>query len=282
VWFEFLVAAMFVFDPSVLVAMILLIGRAWRDHDAGLWIILAWAAGVLVPFTLATSKTPSSTLPAWPAMFLIFGALISRAVRGDRVSIAMWAGVTIVSAACLPFASHFNGVGVRSPVDSVRPVADHLWVVWQVLGGLVFGALSLMVIPLEGWRRVRPLLLSLAALAALPLFAITVTRAWKVTQINANSPSFVKFGEFVQMNLPQNAVLLFEEQTKLERNTAMFRARRTAYDASKSGWEKMAQAVWASAGDPYVVSTRSLPLEQIYTDPDDDRILYKWRNSGAR
>jgi hypothetical protein len=74
-------------------------------------------------------------------------------------------------------------------------------------------------------------------------------------------------------------VLLFDEQVKLERNTAMFRARRACYDMGKAGWQTIGRAVVANGGEPYVVSSRSLPLKPIYTDPIDQRTIYRWSDT---
>ena len=53
-------------------------------------LILARAAAVSVPHLLATSKPMTATLIGWPAAWLMFGNLISRAVRGDRLALGTW------------------------------------------------------------------------------------------------------------------------------------------------------------------------------------------------
>ena len=53
-------------------------------------LILVWAAGVMIPNLLATSKPMNATLIGWPAAWLMFGDLISRAIAGDTFPLATW------------------------------------------------------------------------------------------------------------------------------------------------------------------------------------------------
>lgn len=80
--FDFLVRVFHVFYPAVLAAAVVLLPRAWRERNLNLALVYAWALGVVVPFTLATSKTPTATLIGWPAMLLLLGELIARATGG--------------------------------------------------------------------------------------------------------------------------------------------------------------------------------------------------------
>ncbi len=276
IWFTYLVQAMYLFYTPILVAAIVLIGRATRERDVRIWLVIAWAAGVLIPFTLATSKTPSSTLLAWPAMFLLLGAFISRALRGDALCILMWTSITLV--ACIwfaVFARHMAGLGFRSPTDSARPMLEHLWVIGQVGGGLLAGAIIWRLIRNRPQDRLR-ILVVVAGIGSAFLLMRMCIAAWKVTQLNVNEPSMIVLGDYVRHNLPENAVLLIDEQVKLEGNTLMFRSDRTCYALRDTPWQTMGAAVISRGGKPYVVSARQLPLKPLFVDSEDQRTLYDW------
>jgi 4-amino-4-deoxy-L-arabinose transferase-like glycosyltransferase len=223
-----------------------------------LWLLIAWALGVLIPFTLATSKTPTSTLPAWPAMFLIAGAFVSRAIRADRLAASIWMGAAVVVVA----ASYF---GAREPGAA--------WIIAQVIAGCALGVGLYYVIP------ARSKLVIVAGACSIVLFTLMIRKAWKATQINTNAPAYVALANYVRDNLPKNAALLVDEEAKLESNTAMFRTRRTAYPLRDMTWQQMGREVIKGGGMPYVVSHRPLPLKPLYTDPDDQRTIYEWSDA---
>ena len=73
--------------PPIIVAVILQTKKWWSGNDFGLKLIHAWAVGVVLPFTLATVKTPTATLIAMPASYLILARFVSDA---DRPSGGRW------------------------------------------------------------------------------------------------------------------------------------------------------------------------------------------------
>ena len=81
---------------------------------AGLLLVYAWGFGVLIPYLLATSKTPSATLIGWPAFLLLLGVMISRGVAGDRWCLGGWLSAAVL-AAVVPGAIGRSGVGYRTP-----------------------------------------------------------------------------------------------------------------------------------------------------------------------
>ena len=80
--------------------------RLFREKNIGLYLLYAWGFGVLLPFSLATTKTPSATLISMPAFLLILGGFVERTIyhkpneshyrRGIRVA---W--VTLLAILCL-------------------------------------------------------------------------------------------------------------------------------------------------------------------------------------
>jgi len=81
-----------VFYIPILVAACALLWKAWTERPTYLWLLYAWALGVLLPHTLALTKTPSATLIALPPFFLLLGVLISEAWQGKRWAWALWIG----------------------------------------------------------------------------------------------------------------------------------------------------------------------------------------------
>jgi 4-amino-4-deoxy-L-arabinose transferase len=273
-WLDFLIAAHHVFYTPLLLAGAAMIVFAWREKDGRLWILIAWFFGVMIPFTLARSKTPSATLLGWP------GAFVSRAVRGDRVCQSMGMGTVVVAALYFSiFWRQTHSIGIRATPEPARAWPEHLWVVWQLVGALALGGGLWIVLRRARSRAPLLILSSISFCCALGMFAMMIVTAWKVTQLNINEPSLVALGDYVNRNLPGNAVLLFDEKAKLERNTAMFRADRTCYELGNVPWQVMGAQVIANGGTPYVVSWRQLPLKPIYTDSLERRTIYQW--SGA-
>ncbi|MXV85096.1 hypothetical protein F4X88_10770 [Candidatus Poribacteria bacterium] len=87
----------------VVVAVCCSFFRLFREKNIGLYLLYAWGFGVLLPFSLATTKTPSATLISMPAFLLILGGFIERTTyhkpneshyrRGIRVA---WATLLVI------------------------------------------------------------------------------------------------------------------------------------------------------------------------------------------
>ena len=124
-------------------------------------------------------------------------------------------------------------------------------------------------------------MIALAIAGSLFLLVKSAQTSWKVTRNNVNKPAYAAMGEFVKKNLPENAVLLVDEQIKLEANTAMFRTDRTCYALHGRPWQSMGKSVIEFGGKPYVISARQLPLKPVLSDGSDGRTLYEWSDSPA-
>lgn len=77
--------------------------KGFIEQDLGLLLLYGWGFGVLIPFLLATTKTPTATLIGMPAFLLILGNFIVRTTRkksGDRFPKRalrkVWIGVLIL------------------------------------------------------------------------------------------------------------------------------------------------------------------------------------------
>ena len=271
--FGYALAAFYVFYPLALAATLLLVVRAAQARDLRLWMILAWALGVFVTFTLARSKTPSATAVGWPAFYLVLGAAVARAARGDALMLGacLIAPVLIVANVVFKLGG-FDVLGMGGAAGET--FRRNTWVLWHLLAALGAGILLQRLA-----RRIpRDVLGVLFVCAALGFFALLLAwteRAWKVTQMNDNEPGFVEIAAFARQRMLPESVLLLDEREKLERNTLMFRARRTTYGVTEQNWRDVAVDVVRRGGVPFVVSHRRLPLKPILYSRRDGRTLYQ-------
>jgi 4-amino-4-deoxy-L-arabinose transferase len=268
--FGYALAAFYVLYPAVIVATVLLPARAWRERDAKLWLVLAWALGVLIPFTLATSKTPSATAIGWPACYLLVGAAISRAARGDALLLGGWLVTTVL--ALFLRRHHFDVVGMGGDAGAIFRKND--WVLWHVLAAIA-GGVGLRLASSRIPRAALGAAFILAAAGSVWLFGLWTERAFAVVARNDHDPAFVELGKFARAKLLPQSVLLIDEREKFERNTLMFRARRTVYAVTGDDWRAYAAEVVGNGGVPFVVSHRALPLRPVFFSRADGRTLYQ-------
>jgi 4-amino-4-deoxy-L-arabinose transferase len=266
--FGYSLAAYFVFYPTVLTAIILVAIRAWTQRSLRIGILYVWGSGVLIPFTLAASKTPSATAIGWGAFFLLIGEMIRRAIAGDALMIGGWLTATTLAV----FARgrmNTSGMG-GAPGEVFR---QNIWVLWHLLAAVAGAILVRLIVP--GRPRILRVLYIGAAAGSAWLLGLWITTAWKVTNQNINEPAFVETGEFVRTRLPAEAVLLLEEKQKLERNALMFRARRTTYALDDSTWRDDARTIVANGGVPVIVSHRDWPLKAIFRSTPEGRTIFQ-------
>ena len=267
--FGYALAAFYVFYPTALAASAMLLVRAWQARDAKLWIVLAWALGVLIPFTLATSKTPSATAIGWPAFYLLIGAMLSRAARGDPLMLGAWLVATVLA---IFIRGNFDVTGMGGDAGAI--FRKNIWVLWHVLAAIA-GGVTLRLASSRIPRAALGASVLLAAAGSLWLFGLWTERAFAVVARNDNAPAFVELAQFARTTLLPESVLLLEEQEKFERNTLMFRARRTTYAITEDNWRAHAAEVARNGGVPFVVSHRALSLRPIFTSRADGRTVYQ-------
>jgi len=279
--FDYLIVHYGVFYTPVLVATVVLLGTAVSRRHTGLWLVYAWALGVLVPHLFAVTKTPSATAIAMPAFLLLLGYLISEACRGERLPLA---ALTVILAIGVIFPAVVRSPGYGYP--SARAfggiMQQSLWVVRHVAG-----TLSIVAVLAGAWMvvrshlasgggrvfRVAALVFCLCGLAWLGF--VTVRTAWRGTNANENDPASVDVGQFARDHLPDNAVLLCEESTGGEHLTTMFYADRTCYPLAWKRPDELARLVRQAGGIPHVVSYRQLPLIPLHVGKQG-RTVYQW------
>jgi len=202
-WFQHLPSALYHFWTISLVGSIVLTIRAIQLRRWEWLFVPVWIASVLIPFTLATSKTPSATLIAWPALMIGAGFLISRAFQGYVVELATTITLLI---AMIFFRGQLitKGWGLSEPFAVAR---EAQWIAWHIAIALTVTGASL------AWdKRLKDtsrFVLALAVAIGLGWLGWGALRiATKVWAMDGNQTSFAETGRWIQRNLPRNAVII--------------------------------------------------------------------------
>jgi 4-amino-4-deoxy-L-arabinose transferase-like glycosyltransferase len=279
--FDYLVAIHGVFYTPILMAMIALIGKTLTRRHVGLWLLYAWSLGVVVPHLCATTKTPSATLIAMPAMLLLLGHLIAEASRGERWPLVALTAILFMSVV-MPAVIRNPGHGYPSVFGGV--IRQALWVLYHVGGAL---AISLFATGLWWPLRTRlsGILLERSGRAVTYLFCAgaliwlglrTVDTAWQITNINLGDPHHVEVGHFAREQLPENAVLFCQMQQGHEHLVTMFYADRTCYPLVWNRLDASTEEVVQAGGIPYVVTARRLPHAPLHVCGQRGPAVYVW------
>jgi 4-amino-4-deoxy-L-arabinose transferase len=276
--FDYLVAMYGVWYTLILVAAVVLAGKAVTRRHAGLWLTYAWGAGAVLPHLLAVSKTPSATLVGAPALWLLAGHFISEAWRGERWPLAGLAAVLALSI-LFPAVIKDPGWGYPPTRAFAAVMRQHLWVVGHVVGALGLAAVAVAAGRVVPGDLRRPLRLGALVFCLIPLGwrgVQTLDAAWRVTDANVNDPSSVDVGRFARDTLPANAVLFCEERKGGEHLTTMFYADRTCYALEGRDLDRAARQVLRAGGVPYIVTHRRLPLTPVYGGGTAGPTVYLW------
>jgi 4-amino-4-deoxy-L-arabinose transferase-like glycosyltransferase len=281
--FDYLIAIYGVFYTPVLVATIVLLGKAATGWHSGLWLTYAWGLGGVLPHLFAVTKTPSATVIAVPAFLLLAGHLISEAWRGERWPLAALAAILAVSVA---FPAVVNKPGYGYPYTRAfgGVMRQSLWVLGHVGGALALAAVGVAVWAIAR-RYLKPggvlgrcLLLGARAVCLgglVWLGAQTLQAAWRVTKANVSDPAWLDVGRFAEAHLPENAVLLCQERKGGEHLTTMFYADRTCYELEGDP-DAMARQVVQAGGIPYIVTHRMLSLPLVHASGRQGPLVYEW------
>jgi 4-amino-4-deoxy-L-arabinose transferase len=286
--FDYLIRMYDVFYTPMLVALVVLLGKAVARQQRGLWLLCAWGLGVLLPHLFATSKTPSATLIGMPALLLLLGYLVALASRGERWSLAALLAVLVLSV-LVPAAGN-PGHGYPSSRAFGAVMRHALWVVGHVAGAVAFTIVVAIVWLLSHRQFARAggalgFGIRMAAwLGCLGILAWlgwqTVRSAWRITDMDRNETWCADVGQFAREQLPANAVLLCEERQDYEHLMAMFYADRTCYALPWQGPDEIADRIVQAGGIPYVVTYRRLPLAAVHVSGRAGPTVYRWQPRG--
>lgn len=277
--FYYWISVFHVYYPAIIAATSIFAYYAWTEKRFEMMLILVWAAGVAIPNLLATSKPMSATLIGWPAAWLMFAEIISRAIRGDKLALGTWIAAMLIGMICLtdqsiPAGGEYFG---RTDMQFTTVMREHLWVLWQAIGALAIGLL------LARTKLPANAILVAVGAAGMAFLALIggihrhpfgyVKVAWQVTAIDANSPNFIKIGEFAA-RLPANAAFLVDEHERLENKVVEFATDRSCYPATKDNWPALARELEEAGALPYLVTPVTLPLPVAFVDLDGNRTVY--------
>jgi hypothetical protein len=284
--FDYMIGIYGVFYTPILVAGIILVGRAFSQRHTGLWLMYAWGIGVVLPHLFAMTKTPSATLIAMPPLLLLLGYFISQAWRGERWSLAALVGIMIMSIAITPVIRN-PGYGSPNSREFGTLMLQARWVLYHVAGALAFVGLSFVAWLLTDKRRhhaggamgryPRIVAVWFSVCVLVWLVTQTVIASWKITSRDMNEPFCVEVGEFTRQHLPANAVLFFEERKGYEHLTTMFYADRTCYALVRTSPDELPQRVLEAGGIPYVIAYRRLSLAPIHVCANQGPTVYRWQ-----
>jgi 4-amino-4-deoxy-L-arabinose transferase len=290
--FDYLIAIYGVFYTPILVAGVILLGKAWVDRHTGLWLVYAWGLGVVLPHLFAVTKTPSATVLGIPPLLLLLGYLVSEAWRGAVGPAAPdsfpgpLTSLTAILAMSVLSPAVVNKPGFGSP----RQFGGVMFKAWWVIDHVTV-ALAVVVVVGTVWvltgrglavagfvRRFLPAAALVFCLGVLAwLGSETVRATWNVTAANVNDPACVDVGLFARGHLPENAVLICEERRGHEHLTTMFYADRTCYPLLPREVDAMARQIEQAGGVPYVVSSGQLPFLAVHGVGKQGLTVYQWQ-----
>ncbi len=233
------------FYAAVIAAVLCLIVVLFKRRKLPEFFVLAWGIGVIVPHTLAETKTPSATMIALPPLLICLAAVISRAwQRKDWLYTAIWSAamgsITLISGGR-------SLVKSRDQFDKLPEIAPFIrtnfWIVEQLIGfGVllaVFAGGYLLIHhisqdTLEGsamqsqkwiWHGLR----TAAFLLALFYTFQYLNTAYQVTERNYATPLYAKSGPRLKRELPENACLFLDHERVGAHFDLMYYADRSTY-----------------------------------------------------
>jgi len=271
-FFDYLITLYQGFYTPIIVAGVVLLGEAIRTRQLPLWFLYAWLLGVLAPHAVAASKTPSATLIAMPAGFLLLAVLMAEGWRGHRRALLAWAAIGIIGVVRIAPITPF-GRGYPDPPVFGGVMLRAIWVLEHLGLALGLGMVGLLISNRHDrrWR--------LVALATTWVLAARVAlAAWGVTEGTENQPFLNELADFAQDRLPAKAVLLFEGPDRGEHQLAMFLLDRTSYQLQGRAADDVARSVRDAGGLPFVITDRVVPWPRRFAAHRDPRGLYEWQD----
>ncbi|MYB65504.1 hypothetical protein F4X73_12505, partial [Candidatus Poribacteria bacterium] len=281
-FYPFFYAALF----AVVLCLIVILLVRWELPEL---YVLAWGIGVIVPHTLAETKTPSATMIAVPPLLICMAAAISRSWRRKD-----WSYTSIWSSAMLSIAAisigstlihsgkwisgKVSGTGIAIfQFDFIKGFAPfihkHFVIIEQlicfgILLALLYGLYQL----LRKERTQKWIWLSLRIVAlVISLFLAEryVNAAYRVTELNAQIPLYVESGKRIQKEFPKNACFFLDEARGDAHFDLMYYADRSTYLVSTADTNalqnvvRQAREARAKGAIPYLFSV----LDKEYDFP---------------
>ena len=266
-FYPFFYAALFAIVLCLLVVMF----KSWRLPEI---FVLAWAIGVIVPHTLAQTKTPSATMIAVPPLLICMATVIRRAWKQrDWLYTAIWSASMLSIVTITTLAIKTKGrIQIRNwiPIDWIKGFAPfihkHFWIIEQLIG---FGFLIALLMGIyflirkKEWERWIWLGVRMVALGIAIFYAGRyVYEAYKVTERNEQIPLYVVSGERIQRALPENACFFTDDERTGAHFDLMYYANRSTYQINNvhmqtpREFERQARETRAAGAIPYLFSVK--------------------------
>lgn len=223
---------------ATVLCLIVILLKRWRLPEL---FLLAWAIGVIVPHTLAETKTPSATMIAVPPLLICLAAVISQAWKHrDRLYTIIWVSSTLSLVITTTLHAKTKGsIALRNliPTNAIVGFAPfivkHFWIVEQLIGfTILFAVFGWVFLLIRKWERQKWgwLGLRIAALTITLFYTLSYVNAtYKVTVRNVQTPLYVKSGERIQSELPKNACFFTDDQRRGAHFDLMYYADRSTY-----------------------------------------------------
>ena len=223
------------FYAALVAAVLCLLVVMFRRWNLAELFVLAWGIGVIVPHTLAHTKTPSATMIAVPPLLICLAAVISRAwQRRDWIYTSIWSAGML---AIMIISGGRTLVKSRDQFDGLKKIAPFIetnfWITEQLIGfGVlltVFAGIYMLVrqYNLQKWLWLG--LRTVALIIALFYAGRYVHAAYGVTERNSRIPLYEKSGPRLQHEMPENACFFLDDERVGAHFDLMYYADRSTY-----------------------------------------------------
>ena len=224
-----------VFYAALVAAVLCLLVVMFKRWNLAELFVLAWGIGVIVPHTLAETKTPSATMIAVPPLLICLAAVISRAwQRRDWVYTSIWcAGMLVITV----ISGGRTLVKGRDQFDGLKRFAPFIETnYWFLEQGIGFGVLlaifagMYMLVRRYNWQKWLWLGLRIVTLL-IALFYVRgyVDATYKVTERNTKIPLYEQSGPRLQSEMPENACFFLDDERVGAHFDLMYYADRSTY-----------------------------------------------------
>ena len=252
--------------------------------------MLAWGIGVIIPHTLAQTKTPSATMIAVPPLLICLAAVISRAwQRRDWIYTSIWAAgmfaITVISGGrtLVESRDQFDELNMVAPF-----IQTNFWIIEQLIGfGILFAIFAGVYILFRQHNSQRWFLLGLRTVAlAIALFYAGhyAHAAYKVTERNSKVPLYETSGQRLQRELPENACFFLDDERVGAHFDLMYYADRSTYQIYNKHMKKprdfkhQAKKARAAGATPYLFSVKETTYDYPLFIEGRSRPR-KWKNT---
>jgi len=267
----------------VIVALGYLTMRSLRGEFGEVLVVL-WAWGVLIPFSMAVSKPSSAILIALPALFLGLARLLQLAWKRDKsAALTVWAAVA-TAMLVLPYGESTIISRDSLPAELRTGPAPYLVANAFVLRQLGVAALVAAVLTVaerwmtaHRWSRLRTAQLAMAITVTSALAALYGAAGGDVVFQPQVAPTFRDLGQTIHAQLPENAALILDVTRPGADAVSdgyhlalMFWSNRSVYrlhfQLADRDLSDVATEIQAAGGLPLLVSDRSTIAEPALLD----------------